>query len=67
MVNGIPQIPIIVSKGQENKFVMPNTVVVACKFKQEPKPLRKMKNFESNQCTCTYQILTLVQNVGAMH
>ncbi len=59
MVNGIPQIPIIVSKGQENKFVMPKTVVI--KFKQEPKPLRKMKHFESNQGTGTYQILTLVQ------
>jgi hypothetical protein len=46
---------------------MPKTVVVACKFKQEPKPLRKMKHFESNQGTGTYQILTLVQNVGAMH
>jgi hypothetical protein len=67
MVNGISQIPIIVSKGQENKFVMPKTVVVACKFKQELKPLRRRKHFESNQGTRTYQILTLVQNVGAMH
>jgi len=33
MMNGIPQIPIIVSQEQHFRFVMPDTTIVACKFK----------------------------------
>jgi hypothetical protein len=35
MMSVIPQIPIIISQQQHISYVMPDKIVVACKFKQE--------------------------------
>jgi hypothetical protein len=44
MMSGILQILVIVSKKQQNRFVMPKTTIVACKLKQNfNEPLKKKK------------------------
>jgi hypothetical protein len=70
MMNGILQILVIVSKKkQQNRFVMPTTTIVACKFKQNfNEPFLKKK--QSNNDQATYQILMSVQlgrNANQIH
>ncbi len=36
IMNGIAQMPVVVSEDQQNRYVMPKMVAVACKLKQEP-------------------------------
>lgn len=43
MVNGILQMPVIVSKWQHNKFVMQKTTTIAYKFKREFESLKRKK------------------------
>jgi hypothetical protein len=41
MMSGIPQIPIIVSQEQQVRFVMPDTIVIVCKLRQELEPFTR--------------------------
>ncbi len=41
MMNGIPQIPIIISQEQQIRSVVLNIGVVTYKFKQESKPSKR--------------------------
>lgn len=51
-MSGILQILVIVSKQQQNRFVMPKTTIVACKFKQNSnEPLKINKHSKNDQAT----------------
>jgi hypothetical protein len=69
MMNGILQILVIVSKQQQNRFVMPNTTIVACKFKQNfNEPLKKKKHFKNDQTTYqTPMSIQLRRNADQTH
>jgi len=61
MMVGIPQISINVSQEQQIWFVMLDIIIVACKFRQESKPLRKKSKFENGQAT--YYVLVSTINL----
>lgn len=61
MMGGIPHISINVSQEQQIWFVMLNIIIVACKFRQKSKPLRRRSKIENGQAT--YQILISTINL----
>jgi len=61
MMGGIHQISINVSQEQQIWFVMLDIIIVACKFRQKSKPLRRKSKFENGQAT--YQILVSTINL----
>jgi len=53
-MNGIPQIPIIVSHKQQMRSIMPQTTIVTCKFRQKAEP---SKRNQSKNGQATFQVL----------
>jgi hypothetical protein len=51
MMNGIPQIPIIVSQKQHIGSVMPNIIIITCKLGQKSKPSKRRNQSKSGQAT----------------
>jgi len=51
LMNGIPQIPNIVSQEQLVGSMMPKIIIVACKLRMEAKPSKRNSEFENGQAT----------------
>jgi hypothetical protein len=56
-MNGIPQIPLIVSHKQQIRSIMPQTTIVTCKFRQKAKPSRRN---QSKNGQATFQVLVSI-------